>query len=89
MTIPTDWFNDLAKFAGSAMLNAADARRDIEELLKRQVAQWLGEMHPVTREEFDRVREMAIKAREENEQLKAELAALRATSTPKKPKKAS
>lgn len=42
------------------------------------IDRWLADRDFVTREEFDAVRAMAMKAREENEMLKARLDALEA-----------
>jgi BMFP domain-containing protein YqiC len=51
---------------------------DISQLMTNAagVAQWLADSDLVTREEFDAVREMATKAREENESLAARIAEL-------------
>ncbi len=46
--------------------------------MKSMMDRWLASRDLVTREEFDAVRAMAQKAREENEALKARIAALEA-----------
>jgi BMFP domain-containing protein YqiC len=46
--------------------------------MKSWIERWLADANLVTREEFDAVREMATKAREENESLAARIAALEA-----------
>ena len=47
-------------------------------MFKSQAERFLNEMDIVKREEFEAVKEMARLAREENEQLKARIAALEA-----------
>jgi hypothetical protein len=44
--------------------------------MKGMIDRWLADRNLVTREEFDAVRAMAQKAREENETLKARIEAL-------------
>jgi BMFP domain-containing protein YqiC len=51
-------------------------RREIDGLIKSQVERVLNDLAVVRREEFDVVRDMAEKAREENERLKARIAEL-------------
>jgi BMFP domain-containing protein YqiC len=48
--------------------------------MKGMLDRWLADRNLVTRDEFDAVRAMAQKAREENETLKARLEALEAKS---------
>lgn len=55
---------------------AQGAKTEAETALKGLVDRWLADRDFVTREEFDAVRTMAQKAREENEALKARIAAL-------------
>ena len=57
---------------------AQGVRREVETAFKSQAERFLGEMDLVQREEFDAVREMAARAREENESLKKRIAALEA-----------
>jgi BMFP domain-containing protein YqiC len=57
---------------------AQGVRREVETAFKSQAERFLGEMDLVQREEFDAVREMAARAREENESLKSRIAALEA-----------
>ena len=71
-------FDELAKFMGNAAGAAQGIRREIDLLVKSQVERVLGDLAVVQREEFDAVREMAERAREENELLKARLAKLEA-----------
>jgi BMFP domain-containing protein YqiC len=64
------------------MTDAAGAaqgmRRDFETLMRSQGERILRDMDVVQREEFEAVREMAVKAREENERLATRVAALEA-----------
>jgi BMFP domain-containing protein YqiC len=57
---------------------AQGARVEAETAMKSLVDRWLADRKFVTREEFDAVRAMAQKAREENEALKARIEALEA-----------
>ena len=73
-------FEDLQKLAGDAFgaLNTmgSNVKNEIETLVRRQVEAIMSKTNMVSREEFDVVREMAQKARLENEALKARLTLL-------------
>ena len=69
---------DLARVASSAMGVASGMRGEIEQRLKDQFESVLSRMDLVTREEFEVVRAMAQKAREEQETLNERLAVLEA-----------
>lgn len=71
-------FDDLSKLMTNAMGVAQGARTEAETAMKGWMDRWLADRDFVTREEFDAVRAMAQKAREENEALKARLDALEA-----------
>lgn len=71
-------FDDLSKLMTNAMGVAQGARTEAETAVKSLMDRWLADRDFVTREEFDAVRGMAQKAREENEALKARLDALEA-----------
>lgn len=62
-------FDELAKLATNAAGAAQGVRREIDTLVKSQVERVLNDLNVVQREEFEAVRAMAEKAREENEQL--------------------
>jgi BMFP domain-containing protein YqiC len=64
----------------NAMGVAQGAKEEAETAMKSMMDRWLADRDFVTREEFDAVRAMAQKAREENEALKARLDALEASS---------
>ncbi len=72
------FFDDLARLMQNAAGMADGARREVEDFLKARMERLLAGMDLVTREEFEAAREMAVKAREENERLSARLAALEA-----------
>lgn len=77
-------FDDLARVASGALNAVGGVREEVEGRLKEQFQRWLGDMDLVTREEFDVVRDMAQKAREENDALSARLATLEAAPKPSK-----
>lgn len=62
----------------NAMGVAQGAKTEAETAMKSMMDRWLADRDFVTRDEFDAVRAMAQKAREENEALKARLEALEA-----------
>jgi BMFP domain-containing protein YqiC len=70
--------DDLSQLMTNAMGVAQGARTEAETAMKGMIDRWLADRDFVTREEFDAVRAMAQKAREENEALAARLAALEA-----------
>ena len=68
--------DDISQLMTNAMGVAQGARDEAETAMKGMLDRWLADRDFVTREEFDAVRAMAQKAREENEALKARIAAL-------------
>ena len=77
--------DDLARVASGALGVAAGMREEVEARLRDQFERVLGRMELVSREDFDAVRAMAVKAREEQERLEARVAALEAAlKTPAK-----
>jgi BMFP domain-containing protein YqiC len=71
-------FSDLAKLINSAAGTMAGMGREARDGARERVKEAMGGLDFVGREEFDAVRDMAAKAREENEKLAARLAALEA-----------
>ncbi|BDW86091.1 accessory factor UbiK family protein [Roseicyclus marinus] len=69
---------DISQLMTNAMGVAQGAREEAETAMKSLMDRWLADRDFVTRDEFEAVRAMAQKAREENEALKARLAALEA-----------
>ena len=70
--------DDLSQLMTNAMGVAQGAKGEAETAMKSLLDRWLADRDFVTREEFDAVRAMAQKAREENEALAKRLAALEA-----------
>ena len=69
-------FDDLGQLMTNAMGVAQGAKDEAETAMKSLMDRWLADRDFVTREEFDAVRTMAQKAREENTALLARLEAL-------------
>lgn len=72
------FFDDMSQLMTNAMGVAQGARTEAETAMKGFVDRWMADRNFVTREEFDAVREMAVKARSENDALAARLALLEA-----------
>lgn len=70
--------DEFAKLMTDAAGAAQGVRREMETAFNVQVERWLNKMDVVKREEFEAVREMAIKARDENDALRARIDALEA-----------
>ena len=68
--------DDISKLMTNAMGVAQGAKDEAENAMKSMMDRWLADRNFVTREEFDAVRLMAQKAREENAALRARLDAL-------------
>ncbi|MFC3613993.1 accessory factor UbiK family protein [Lutimaribacter marinistellae] len=71
-------FDDISQLMTNAMGVAQGAREEAETAMKSMIDRWLADRDFVTREEFDAVRAMAQKAREENAALEARIKALEA-----------
>jgi hypothetical protein len=71
-------FDDISKLMTNAAGMAQGMKTEAETAMKSWMERWLADAELVAREEFDAVREMAVKAREENESLSARIAALEA-----------
>jgi BMFP domain-containing protein YqiC len=69
---------DFVKLMNSAAGTLAGMTREARDTAKERVKETLGGLDFVSREEFDAVKDMAAKAREEVEALKVRLAALEA-----------
>lgn len=72
------FLDDMSQLMTNAMGVAQGARTEAETAMKSMMDRWLAGRDFVTREEFDAVKAMAVKAREENDALSARLAALEA-----------
>jgi BMFP domain-containing protein YqiC len=76
------FFDDVSRIFTDAAGLADSARREVETMARGQLERVLATMNVVSREEFEAVREMALRAREENEKLEARIRALEAKLTP-------
>lgn len=70
------FFEDIARMASSAGGTLMEMKREMEAMVTTQVEKMLRRMDLVTREDFNLVREMAVKARTEQEKLAARVAEL-------------
>jgi BMFP domain-containing protein YqiC len=70
--------DDFARMMTDAAGMAQGVKREAEGVFKSQFERMIRDMDLVTREEFEAVRDMAVKAREENDALLARLEALEA-----------
>ena len=73
--------DDISQLMTNAMGVAQGAREEAETAVKSVIDRWLADQDCVTREEFDAVRSMAQKAREENAALSARIEALEKTKS--------
>lgn len=71
-------FDDLAKLMTDAAGAAQGMKSDVEQMMRGQAEKFLRDMDVVTREDFEAVKAMAQKAREENEALAQRINALEA-----------
>lgn len=69
-------FDDIARLMTEAAGAADGVRREAETVLRGQLQRLVADMDFVSRDDFEAVRAMAIRAREENETLRARLSAL-------------
>ena len=76
------FFDDMSQLMTNAMGVAQGAKGEADNAIKGMMDRWLADRDFVTRDEFEAVRLMAQKAREENEALKARLDALEAKKKP-------
>lgn len=77
-TGPNRILDEFAKLVTDAAGAAQGVRREVETAFRAQAERLLNSMDIVQREEFEAVREMAAKAREENAKLTARIEALEA-----------
>jgi BMFP domain-containing protein YqiC len=75
---PNRILDEFAKLMTDAAGAAQGVRREVETAFRGQAERILNSMDVVQREEFEAVREMAVKARTENEKLAARIEALEA-----------
>ena len=72
------FFDEVARLMNDAAGAAQGMRREVETLFRNQAERILRDLDVVKREDFEAVKDMARLAREENEALKARVAALEA-----------
>lgn len=78
MQTQNPFFDDLARMAGGALGALSGLRAEMEALIRQQMDRFMAGADMVPREEFEVVREMAIKARTEQEALAKRVADLEA-----------
>ena len=71
-------FDDLVKMVNGVAGTMAGVGREAEASMRERMREWMGGMDFVGRDEFEAVKAMAAAARDENEILKARIAALEA-----------
>jgi BMFP domain-containing protein YqiC len=79
------FFDDLSRLMTDAAGLADGARREAQTFARSQLERMMAGMDIVSREEFEAVREMAARARDENEKLAARIAALEVKLSEAKP----
>jgi BMFP domain-containing protein YqiC len=77
-TGPNRILDEFAKLLTDAAGAAQGVRREVEQAFRAQAERLLNSMEVVQREEFEAVRDMAVKARAENKALAARIDALEA-----------
>ena len=73
MQTDSKFMNDMSRLMVNAMGVAQGAREEAETAMRSLIDRWLADRDLVTREEFDAVRAMALKALEDNEALRARI----------------
>ncbi len=68
--------DDLAKLANDALGTLQGMKTELEALIRQRFERMISDLDLVGRDEFEAVREMAARARAENEALKKRVAAL-------------
>jgi len=76
------FFDEMARLMNDAAGVASGVRREFDTMFRSQAERILRDLDVVRREEFEAVKETARLAREENEALKARIAALEAKLGP-------
>ncbi len=77
------FFDDLSQLMTNAAGVAQGARVEAETAFRSWIERFMADANLVSREEFDAVREMAVRAREENDRLAARINELEAKLTDK------
>ena len=72
------FFDEIGRLMNDAAGAAQGVKREVDTVVRNQAEKFLRDLDVVKREEFEAVKDMARLAREENEALKARIAALEA-----------
>ena len=72
------FFDEIGRLMNDAAGAAQGVKREVDTVVRNQAEKILRDLDIVKREEFEAVKDMARLAREENEALKARIAALEA-----------
>jgi BMFP domain-containing protein YqiC len=72
------FFDEIGRLMNDAAGAAQGVKREVDAVMRNQAERILRDLDVVKREEFEAVKDMARLAREENEALKARIAALEA-----------
>ena len=72
------FFDEMARLVNDATGAAQGVKREVDTVIRHQAERILADLDLVKREEFEAFKEMVRLAREENEALKARIAALEA-----------
>lgn len=86
MTKQNRFFEDIAKLASSASGTFVEMKNEMESLVNTQIEKFLRRSNFVSREDFDAVRDIALKARAEQEKLEKRIADLEKQLARKAPK---
>ena len=70
------FFDDVTRLFTDAAGLADSAKREVETMARARLEKLMASMNVVGREEFEAVREMALRAREQNDRLEVRLAEL-------------
>lgn len=76
MQTQSPFFDQMAKLMSEAAGAADGVRREAETVMRSQLQRLLTDMELVTREEFEAMRDLAVKASEDNLRLASRLAAI-------------
>src|SRR5580692_5447520 len=77
------FFDEIGRLMNDAAGAAQGVKREVDTLVRNQAERFLRDLDVVKREEFEAVKDMARLAREENDALKARIAALEAATAAK------
>jgi BMFP domain-containing protein YqiC len=88
MQTQNPFFDDLARMAGGAMSALSGLRAEMEAMMRQQMERFMSGADMVPREEFEVVRDIAIKARAEQEALQKRVEALESQLAGQAPKAA-